>query len=137
MPRSAIFLKCLVGVVAMSLMPVTASDVAENVQRLVKDRECEACDLTAAGLSYDLKSVKLAGATMVRAVLYGADLTDADLTDANLTGANLTRANLTRTNLTRANLDGANLTGATGADLSTATTTQLTVCPNETYGPCQ
>jgi uncharacterized protein YjbI with pentapeptide repeats len=93
----------------------------DQIQQLMKTRECPGCDLT--------------DATLMGAGLPGADLTGANLSNANLYGANLQGANLTGAVFNGANLKLANLAGATGADLSGAETDDRTTCPDGNHGP--
>jgi uncharacterized protein YjbI with pentapeptide repeats len=85
---------------------------------------------------------KCAGCSLVDADLQGVQAKRADLSNADLSGANLYRASLEGADLSGANLNGANLSGANlrlakGADLSSATTNEQTICPNGKSGPCK
>lgn len=107
-------------------------------QQLLTTRVCDRCDLSGEGFDrFDLKGVSLADATLAGVKFYKADLTNANLGGADLTGAVMSFAILNNTNLGGAKLAGANLAGAVGADLSAATTTETTVCPNTQNGPCR
>ena len=124
-----------VGVQASAQNPSPAS--AERT-RLLQSRACDRCDLHGEGFdSLDLKGVSLTEANLTGATFYKADLTGANLSGADLTKGVLPFANLTNVNLSGANLTGANLSSAIGADLTTATTTETTTCPNGQAGPCR
>lgn len=92
-------------------LPTTAS--AEEVLRLLEQKECEYCQLDNSDLVY---------AFLSKANLRGAQLKSANLSGALLNGANLSGSNLSFANLYGASLRNADLRGAIlkGADLRTA-----------------
>lgn len=124
---------------AQSQDPAPQDARAAAMARLLDSKACQQCDL--AGASFvkgtDLKGVDLAGAKLIEASFYRTLLANANFSDADLTKANLSMADLTNVNFGGANLDGAVLTGATGANLSGAKTTETTVCPDGSNGPCR
>ncbi len=92
-----------------ALAPARADDLV-HVQRLLSTGDCEACNLSRAGLVYaDLSNANLRGANLRGANLSQTDLTGADLSNANLTGAVLFNANLEGANLQGADLRGVDL----------------------------
>lgn len=110
----------------------------DHVQRLLRTKSCESCDLSGVNLTnYDLSQAKLRGANLtganltgvifVQADLAGADLSYADLSNGVFNGANLSRANLRFSNLTNASLQGVKAKEA--FDISGATL-QQTVMPS-------
>jgi uncharacterized protein YjbI with pentapeptide repeats len=107
--------------------PAIADNLVE-VQKLLSNRECQGCQLQAAGLMHaDLVGVNLQGANLMQANLSQADLSGANLQGANLAGAVLRGANLSGANLQGANLQGTDLYQAylyganlTGVDLRSA-----------------
>jgi len=117
--------------------PQDARGVA--MARLLDSKACQQCDLSGASFAKgtDLKGVDLAGAKLTEASFYRTILTNANFSDADLSKANLSMADLTNVNFGGANLDGATLTGATGASLVGAKTTETTVCPDGSNGPCR
>jgi uncharacterized protein YjbI with pentapeptide repeats len=120
----ALFSRWSVCVTLLSFAAITlhAADTAQ-VEQLKNTRACSGCDLTDA---------QLGGLQLQR-----SDLTAANLSGAHLYMANLRNANLTGASLVGADLTAANLEGAKGADLSGATTSERTTCPNGKPGPCR
>lgn len=108
-------------------------------EKLLQSRACVECNLSGVGFEKgtNLRGVDVSGATMVGTILYGVDLTNANFAGADLSKAVLSFADLTNANLANVNLAGANLAAAKGADLSTAKTTDATVCPDGQSGPCR
>lgn len=108
-------------------------------EKLLATRACVQCDLSNASFDKgtDLKGADLTGAKLIEASFYRTDLTNANFADADLSKANLSMADLTNAGFGGANLDGATLIGATGASLMGAKTTQTTVCPDGSNGPCR
>jgi uncharacterized protein YjbI with pentapeptide repeats len=125
------------AIIAATSLQAQNGHAIERLQ-LLKTRSCDNCNLSGEDFrSADLKGISVASANLSGAGFYKADLTNANLGGADLTKAVLTFANLTNTNLGGANLTGANLTGAVSADLSRATTTDTTTCPDGQAGPCR
>jgi uncharacterized protein YjbI with pentapeptide repeats len=98
------------GAVFLVLALVGSSIACDEValQRLLKTKECQRCDLTGC----DLSGAKLTWANLTGANLAGANLREVDLFFASLTGANLTEANLYLADMTVARLTEANFHGA-------------------------
>lgn len=114
----------------------------EHLRQLLASKQCQNCDLSAAGLvmadlsGANLAGANLAGANLSRANLIGADLTGANLSGASLFGVNLSAAKLNgatvvgadlrntylvNAQLTGVNIKDANLQGAVGIPLQAAT----------------
>lgn len=130
---------CVAAVLAtVGVQARSSQDPLQDRTRLIQTRSCDRCDLHGQGFdSLDLKGVSLAEANLTGATFYKANLTGANLAGADLTKAGLPFADLTNVNLSGANLTGANLSSAVGVDLSAATTTETTTCPNGQAGPCR
>ncbi len=77
-----ILFSCLIWQVAYSFKRV-------DIERLIRDRACQNCDLYKANLdALDLTGADLRGANLKRAKLRRATLIEADLTGANIIGTN-------------------------------------------------
>jgi uncharacterized protein YjbI with pentapeptide repeats len=119
----------LAAVVALAVVSPGRSIGAQEpqntaqIKQLQETRNCVRCDLSQA----DLSGMQLPKSDLSGANLFGAKLYKVNLTEANLTYANLTNADFT----------GADLTGAIGANLSVAKTTERTICPDGSAGPCK
>ncbi len=94
-----------------AILPAVAQQseaVSRNIEQLIRNRVCVACDLHAANLAgRDLSGVNLEA----------ADLRGANLQAANLRGANLSRAILLGANITDSQLSGVDLRMADLSDL--------------------
>jgi uncharacterized protein YjbI with pentapeptide repeats len=111
-----------------------------DVDKLIKTRACQWCDLGGVELSgAKLSHADVSGANLSKAKLSGADLSGADLSGAYLRDADLSGADLTDTYLRDANLTGANLSGTNlpGADLTDAVWTDGSKCHWNSIGSCR
>ncbi len=100
------------------------SEVENNVEKLLKTRECADCNFFNANLEgKNLAGVNLIDANLVGANLEGANLRNSNLKNTNFKNANLKNANLKNANLRNANIANTNFKGANleGADLKSAT----------------
>ncbi|APB33841.1 Pentapeptide repeat protein [Gloeomargarita lithophora Alchichica-D10] len=87
--------------------PPTLESSRQNLETLLRDKNCEQCRLNGA----DLRGKNLSNANLEGANLRGANLTGVNLSNANLRGADLSGATLDQANLTTADLSGAILSG--------------------------
>ena len=129
-----VFLTCALG--------LASAEEPGGVMRLQWTGRCVGCDLSSADLAgANLEGADLSQAVLDSAYMYRVDLKDADLSRAVLDSAYMFRANLQGADLRGANLNGtnlsaANLKGSRGADLRSAHTDALTICPEGQPGPC-
>ena len=90
----------------------------ENLENLLKKRQCLECDLTKVNLGFKditrsiLKKSNLTKAYLVSADLSGGNLSGATLTGAYMNGAILRDANLEGADFTAANLKNVDFSGA-------------------------
>lgn len=87
----------------VDLAKLCGSGNSEAFTKLLKNKECQGCDLSGAELvNADLSNANLAGANLKGANLANANLAGANLSGANLLGANLNNVELTNVNLSKA-----------------------------------
>jgi uncharacterized protein YjbI with pentapeptide repeats len=109
--KKTVLMSCLLGMLAIA--PGVKAEDLNDLSNLLATRQCQSCDLTAAGLvNAKLGRANLSGSDLRQANLSGADLSLANLSGADLTGASLAGANLAGANLEGAILDAADLRGA-------------------------
>ncbi|NJK35956.1 MAG: pentapeptide repeat-containing protein [Oscillatoriales cyanobacterium SM2_2_1] len=85
----------------------------------------------------DLSGANLSSSELVDVNFNGANLSFANLANANLRGANFRGANLRGLNLTGARLNGANFRDARLDRRDVPRTSNATICPNGSKGPCR
>lgn len=120
----------------IGLVPVSSSAfVPEDLERLIKQKNCPGCDLRGADLrGVDLSNAKLEGINMMGANLEGVNLEHATLDDAGLEKANLRNAKLHGASLDHATLDDAVLVGA---DLQDVVWIDGKICKKGSIGSCK
>lgn len=111
-----------VGVLTAGL-GATTLDNPEDVKQLKATKTCTGCNFQDAQLpavnveNGNVRNSDFRGAHLYRAIFRGADLTNAQFAGADL--------------------NAADLRAARGANLSGATTTARTICPDGSAGPCR
>ncbi|WP_085783537.1 pentapeptide repeat-containing protein [Candidatus Nucleicultrix amoebiphila] len=99
----------------LTVKPASPDIVALNVNKLIKTRACEGCDLHGANLKKlqlgdtNLKKANLEKANFTGSMLGGADLSEANAAEATFSQANLQAAKLIKTNLRKAYFLGSRL----------------------------
>ena len=99
-----VLLLVIFGVLAQSAI------ANENLQKLMKKRECNNCNLTQVNLGFkNLTELELKRSNFNKAYLVNSDFSGANLSNSTLMGAYMNGVNLSNTNLENANFTNTEL----------------------------